>query len=129
MLTSLRSKRNRRIIRAICRKHGIDNSDSLDGSSCSLYRYSIYNSNDQWRFFNTMESDHRGKGEEKRTILRYFLKTFRLANSLRGNQHAQPFKLRRECMKILLPCVNIIVSILFLLLFCVQNLCKYHAFN
>ena len=25
--------------------------------------YSIYNSNDQRRFFNTMESDHHGKGE------------------------------------------------------------------
>ena len=36
--------------------------------------YSIYNSNDQWRFFNPMECDHRGKGEgnwaEKKTILR-----------------------------------------------------------
>ena len=27
--------------------------------------YSIYNSNDQRRFFNTMESDHHGKGEGK----------------------------------------------------------------
>ena len=27
--------------------------------------YSIYNSNDQQRFFNMMECDHRGKGEGK----------------------------------------------------------------
>ena len=35
--------------------------------------YSIYNSNDQRRFLNTMECDHRGKGQGKRTILRYFI--------------------------------------------------------
>ena len=35
--------------------------------------YSIYNSNDQLRFFNPMECDHREKGEGKRTILRYFI--------------------------------------------------------
>ena len=58
----------------------------------------------------------------KRTILRYFIflhrslsyRSFRLANNLRRNHlHAQPFKLRRDCMKILLPYVNIIFSIFF----------------
>ena len=61
--------------------------------------YSIYNSNDQRRFLNTMECDHRGKGQGKRTILRYFIflhRSLRLANNLRRNHlHAQPFKLRR----------------------------------
>ena len=40
--------------------------------------YSIYNSNDQLRFFNTMECDHREKREKKRTILRYFISLDRL---------------------------------------------------
>ena len=43
-----------------------DSSDSLNGNSCSLFHvYSIYNSNDQWRFFNTMECHHREKGKGK----------------------------------------------------------------
>ena len=47
-----------------------DSSDSLNGNSCSLFHlYSIYNSSDQWRFFNTMESDHRTKGREKGQFL------------------------------------------------------------
>ena len=39
----------------------------------ALNLYSIYNPNDQRTFFNTMECDHRGKGEGKGTILRYFI--------------------------------------------------------
>ena len=35
--------------------------------------YSINNSSDQRRFLNTMECDHREKGEGKRAILRYFI--------------------------------------------------------
>ena len=55
-----------------------DGSDSLKGNSCLLFNlYLIYNSNDQRRFLNTMECDHRRKGEgkrgEKRTILSYFI--------------------------------------------------------
>ena len=38
-----------------------------------IYLYSTYNSNDQWRFFNMMELDHREKGKGKRTIFRYFI--------------------------------------------------------
>ena len=34
-----------------------------------IYLYSIYNSNDQWRFFNMMELDHRKKGKGKRQLL------------------------------------------------------------
>ena len=80
-----------------------DSSDSLNGNSCSLFRpYSIYNSNNQWRFFNTMECDHREKGKGKRTIFRYFIfldRSFRSLITLRRNHlHSQPFKLRRDCM-------------------------------
>ena len=53
-----------------------DGSDSLKGNSCLLFNlYLIYNSNDQRRFLNTMECDHRGRGEgkwgEQGTILSY----------------------------------------------------------
>ena len=34
-----------------------------------IYLYSIYNSNDQWRFFNMMECDHREKGKRKGQFL------------------------------------------------------------
>ena len=43
--------------------------------------YSIYNSNEQQRVFNTMECDHREKGEGKRKILRYFIFLDRLSLS------------------------------------------------
>ena len=79
-----------------------DSSDSLNGNSCSLFRpYSIYNSNNQWRFFNTMECDHREKGKGKRTIFRYFIfldRSFRSVTLRRNHLHSQPFKLRRDCM-------------------------------
>ena len=59
-----------------------DSSESLNGNSCSLLIYDlIYNSNDQQRFFNTMECDHREKGEGKRKILRYFIFLDRLSLS------------------------------------------------
>ena len=43
--------------------------------------YSICNSNDQRRFLNTMECNHHEKGEEKKTILRYFIFLDRLSLS------------------------------------------------
>ena len=53
-----------------------DGSDSLKGNSCLLFNlYLIYNSNDERRFLNTMECNHRGRGEgkwgEQGTILSY----------------------------------------------------------
>ena len=43
-----------------------DNSDSLNELYLlTVYLYSIYNSNGQWRFFNMMECDHREKGKGK----------------------------------------------------------------
>ena len=54
-----------------------DSSDSLNGNSCSLFIF-IWstipgappdNSNDKWRFFNTMESDNREKGKGKGKFL------------------------------------------------------------
>ena len=43
-----------------------DGSDSLKGNSCLLFNlYLIYNSNDERRFLNTMECNHRGRGEGK----------------------------------------------------------------
>ena len=54
-----------------------DSSDSLNGKWLhTINLYLIYNSIDQWRYFNTMECDHREKsqeGEGKRTILRYLI--------------------------------------------------------
>ena len=41
--------------------------------SITINLYLVYNSNDQRRVFDTMECDHREKGEGKRTILRYFI--------------------------------------------------------
>ena len=34
----------------------------------------LFNSNDQWRLFNTTEFDHREEGEGKRTIFRASIK-------------------------------------------------------
>ena len=83
-------------------KVGIDSSDWLNGSGCSLLIFTRSTiPYDQRRLLNTMERDHRGKGQGKRTILKYFIflhrsLSFRLANNLRRNHlHAQPFKLRR----------------------------------
>ena len=63
--------------------------------------HSIYNSSAPQIFLNTMECDHREKGEGKRTILRYFIFLDRSFGSLilrRSHLHSQPFKLRRDCL-------------------------------
>ena len=71
-LSDPRNKRNRR---KICRN--VQFTESMDQLWLAINLYSVYNSNDQRRFFNTMECDHRGKREgkwgERRTILRYFI--------------------------------------------------------
>ena len=85
-----------------------------------------------------MQCDHREKGEGKRTnfqVFHIFGQKFWVSITLRRNHlHSQPFKLKRDCMEILLPYRNTTFSVLFLLLlFCVQNLCcndsKYHSLN
>ena len=66
-------KRNRR--KLYCNLQKVwDSSDSLNGLAAHYYSlFDLYNSSDQRRFFNTMECEHREKGEAKRTILRYFI--------------------------------------------------------
>ena len=55
-------------------KVGIDSSDWLNGSGCSLLIFTRSTiPYDQRRFLNMMERDHRGKGQGKRTILKYFI--------------------------------------------------------
>ena len=106
-----------------------DSSDSLNGNSCSLFHlYSIYNSNDQWRFFNTMECDHREKGKGKVQFLGiswnfiFLDRSFRSLTLRRNHLHSQPFKLRRDCMYILLPYGNTIFSITFCFVLCTNSL-------
>ena len=60
--------------------------------------YAIYNSIDQRRFLNTMECDHCGKGQGKRTILRYFIfSCIEVFLKKFGRNHLQA-QLRRDCM-------------------------------
>ena len=49
-------KRNRR-------KSYVQFAESMGSTALTINLYSIYNSNDQGRFLNTMECDHRGKGQ------------------------------------------------------------------
>ena len=58
-------KRNRR-------KSYVQFAESMGLTALTINLYSIYNSNDQRRFLNTMECDHRGKGQGNFTVFHIF---------------------------------------------------------
>ena len=47
-------------------------SESMGSTALTINLYSIYNSNDQRRFLNTMECDHRGKGQGNFAVFHIF---------------------------------------------------------
>ena len=58
-------KRNRR-------KSYVQFAESMGSTALTINLYSIYNSNDQRRFLNTMECDHRGKGQGNFAVFHIF---------------------------------------------------------
>ena len=73
-----------------------------------------------------MECDHRAKGKGKGQFLgisRFWIEVLGLLPYIRRNHlHSQAFKLRRDCMYILLPYGNTILSIIFCFVLCTNSL-------